>query len=181
MSAGKWDYKAITEPGRYGDEPTYVKAAAWLDGCGPVVQDWGCGTGYARKFFTKSKYVGVDGSWSKFADIVADLRLHQAACDGIQLRHVLEHDYDWALILENAVKSFSKRLAIVFFLPLEPFTRVHSVEENGVPNLILSREGLMRSLRGLSVREEVVRDLEFTWPYHEETIFYVSRPESLNA
>jgi hypothetical protein len=175
VSAGKWDYRAITAPSRYGDEPTYLKAAAWLDGCGPVVQDWGCGTGYARTFFSKSKYVGVDGSRSRFCDIEADLRLHRCACDGIQLRHVLEHDYDWPLILENAVQSFSRRLAIIFFLPLEPFTRVHSVEENGVPNLILGREGVMRALRGLSVREEAVTGLEHTYPYHEETILYVER------
>lgn len=178
MSAGKWDYKAITEPSRYGDEATYVKAGAWLDGCGPVVEDWGCGTGYARKCFIKSKYVGVDGSWSKFSDVVADLRIHRSSCDGILLRHVLEHDYDWLLILENAVKSFKRRMAIAFFIPPEPFTRVHSIEENGVPNLVIGREGIARALRGLAVREEVVTGLEHTYPYHEELVLYVERPVS---
>lgn len=177
MSAGKWDYKAITEPSRYGDEPTYEKAAAWLDGCGPIVEDWGCGTAYARKFFTKSKYIGIDGSWSKFCDVQADLRIYRSSCDGIMLRHVLEHDYDWFLILENAVKFFKKRLAIAFFIPPEPFTKVHSVEENGVPNLVISREGIARALRGLAVREEVVTGLGHTYPYHEETILYIDRPE----
>jgi hypothetical protein len=175
MSVGNWDYKNHLEPCRYGDEPTYEKAAAWLDGCGPVVEDWGCGTGWAKRHFTKSKYVGVDGSWSRFADTVADLRLHRSSCDGILLRHVLEHDYDWHMILENAVRSFTKRLAVVFFMPLEPFTRLHSAESNGSPILILSREGVMRTLKGLSVREEVVSGLEHTYPYHEETIFYVER------
>ena len=179
MSVGNWEYyKDHTEPSQYGDKTTYIKAAEWLDGCGPVVQDWGCGTGWASRYFTKSRYVGVDGSWSRFADVVADLRLYESSCDGILLRHVLEHDLDWLMILENAVRSFTKRLAIVFFIPLEPATKFHSNEGNGAPILYVSRQGVMRALKGLYVREEVVSDLELTYPFHKETILYVERPET---
>lgn len=178
MSIGQWNHKDTTTPARYGDEPTYVKAAVFLDQPGWVVEDRGCGTAYAKRFFTKSTYVGVDGSWSKFCDVEADLRTYRSSPDGILMRHVLEHDYDWSMILEGAVASFKKRMALVFFMPLTEFTKVESVEANGTPNLMISRVGVSKILTGLSITEEVVKDLAFTWPYHEERIFYIEKAGS---
>src|SRR5579863_9973824 len=87
---------------RYGhSDESYIRAAKFLDD-GGVVQDWGCGGGYARQFFTN--YLGIDGT-NDFCDIQADLRTLQTNCHSILLRHVLEHNFEWEKILTNAIES----------------------------------------------------------------------------
>lgn len=132
---GRWDYSRPAPV--YGTLASYERAAAWLDGVCPVVEDWGCGAAAAKPYFKKSRYVGVDGSGGH-ADVVADLREYTSAVDGILIRHVLEHNYDWPLVLENAIRS-CRRLTIVFFLKLEDYTTVSSINPDGVPNLHVSR------------------------------------------
>src|SRR3712207_6253822 len=41
-----WDYSAYDQPTAYGDDTTYSKGMAFLDGHG-TIEDWGCGTAYA--------------------------------------------------------------------------------------------------------------------------------------
>jgi hypothetical protein len=67
---GAWNYTHRTDDVRYGGDLTYRKAAEFLDGCGPVVEDWGCGGAYARRFFQKSRYVGLDGSPARWEEVV---------------------------------------------------------------------------------------------------------------
>jgi hypothetical protein len=81
-----------------------------------------------RKFCDPNAYVGIDGSQSPFADVVTDLAERRTKSEGIVLRHVLEHDYRWTQILENAVASFTKRICIVLFTPLAKSTHVLQVE-----------------------------------------------------
>jgi hypothetical protein len=181
-SAGQWAYKDSDQDARYGDEQSYVKAAEFLDGCGPVVEDWGCGTGYARRFFTKSRYIGVDGSGAKWTDVVSDLALHRSSPDGILMRHVLEHNFNWPEILKNAIRCFTKRMVIVFFLPPETgVTRLHAKEPYDpfipVPNLVISRYKLVEALAGLRVREDRIGGLEHTALTTEEAIFYLEKFE----
>ena len=57
---GAWKYDSI-EKFPYGDDTTYRKGIAFLDGHG-TIEDWGCGFAHARTFVTKSQYVGLDGS-----------------------------------------------------------------------------------------------------------------------
>src|ERR1043166_2552859 len=103
----KWDSRYQSgESFPYGDELSYIKASRFLSGHGRI-EDWGCGTAWARRYFTN--YLGIDGT-AGFADIVADLRTYHSSPECIHLRHVLEHNLEWALIFENAVECFSKRL-----------------------------------------------------------------------
>lgn len=106
---------------RYGDTLTYQIAADFLADC-DVVADWGCGAGGFKRF-CKTTYIGVDGSDTPHATVKADLATYCAASDGILLRHVLEHDYDWALILENALSAARKKLVLVLFTPMQETTR----------------------------------------------------------
>lgn len=138
-----WDYSHLTEPFAYGPDTTYEAAAKFLEG-GPV-EDWGCGTCYARKFFPKG-YVGVDRA-NTFADVVGDLRYLKIRPDKfILLRHVLEHNEDWEKILGNAVSS-SKKLAIVVFTPFGEETKIINWTENQrgkVPDISFRKEDLTR-------------------------------------
>lgn len=124
MQAGKWDalYKGATEQRRYGEhDVTYQVAANWLAGL--TVEDWGCGLGWFRKFH-QGPYTGVDGSHSRFADKIAELTEYKSECEGILLRHVLEHNADWETVLSNALQSCTKRMAIVLFIPVGSQTKV---------------------------------------------------------
>ena len=69
---GKWNYEYVDQFA-YGDETSYRKGMAYLDGHG-VIEDWGCGTAWAKRYVTKSTYIGIDSSKSRFADKVVDLR-----------------------------------------------------------------------------------------------------------
>lgn len=135
-NVGAWNqhYLNLTEPHRYGDLLSYQMAAAWMIGCA-TVEDWGCGGGFLRQFIDPDAYVGVDGSCSPFADRIDDLVTYRSEAEGIVLRHVLEHDMNWELILENALASARKRLFIALFTPLRAKTEVLMVEPDyrGVP------------------------------------------------
>ena len=168
---GLWHYATIDEPTAYGDPATYPLAMAFLDGC-ETVEDWGCGTAYARQFCT-GRYAGIDGSPSRFADKVADLRTYRSQSDGILLRHVLEHNTDWALILANAVASARQRLALVIFTPFAE-KETHVIPGGGaIPDISFRKSDLTGLLVPFRVTEQ---ELETgTW-YDAETIFYCERP-----
>jgi hypothetical protein len=143
MSAGKWDYSK-GQVIYYGPATTYVEAAKLLDVDGWTVADWGCGSAAAKKYFNRAKYIGVDGS-PGFADKVADLREYHEPSDGILLRHVLEHNYDWPEILINALQAARKRLVIVLFLPMKKHTELYAITNGGIPALNIS-ESIFHSI-----------------------------------
>jgi hypothetical protein len=99
----------------YGPSDTYQIAAEWLKGLS--IEDWGCGYAQFRDFH-HGHYRGVDGTQG-WADVVADLTKYRPdpRPEGILIRHVLEHNPDWRLILANAVASFTKRMVLVVFTP----------------------------------------------------------------
>jgi hypothetical protein len=150
---------------RYGaDDLSYRKAAQFLDG-GPV-EDWGCGTAYARQFFTHP-YTGVDGT-ADFCDVVADLRIYRSHTYGILLRHVLEHNFEWRRILENALAS-CQRLALVIFTPFEETTRQIAWNQGvEVPDLSFRKQDLTECLPRYTEESFASRT-----GYNTETIFYV--------
>jgi len=171
--AGKWDYSAAAAPAAYGAPDTYRLAAAWLDGCGSVVEDWGCGTAYARQFFTQSRYVGVDGSTSKFADTVADLLTYiSPGADGILLRHVLEHNPQWEALLARALGAARRRVAVVLYIPPEQDTR-EVARWGDIPCYALGRPALVALLAPHQWRE--VRIKCATPPFNVEHIFYIEK------
>lgn len=74
---GAWApwYAAIdadATPQPYGDSASYRLGASWLERCA-LVEDWGCGLGWLRRFVPPGRYRGVDGTASPFADEVVDL------------------------------------------------------------------------------------------------------------
>lgn len=127
---GRWDnwYVGLrrNDPQPYGNSDSYQILADWMAGC-DTVEDWGCGKGWMRQFVPDTvAYIGVDGSHTPFADIIVDLRHYRPdpkPC-GIMIRHVLEHDHHWEMILANAVASARQRLGIALFTPMQDQTRV---------------------------------------------------------
>ncbi len=112
---GWYENLKLTDCGsfKYGDTSTYEMGYNFLESCDKI-EDWGCGAGGFKRFFKNlNKYVGVDGSKTPFADIKTDLLIYNSNVDGIFMRHVLEHNYEWKKILENALKSFTQRMCLV--------------------------------------------------------------------
>jgi hypothetical protein len=101
--------------GEYG----YEQGMAWLLETCETVEDWGCGMAWARRFAPEGRYTGIDGSPAAepFADVICDLRDWETSVDGIFMRHVLEHNQDFDVILGNAMASFRKRLVVIGFTP----------------------------------------------------------------
>lgn len=168
---GLWDYSKVVPGTKYGDDDiTYEKGMAFLADCS-LVEDWGCGTGYAKRF-CKSTYRGIDGSKGPETQIVADLREYRSEVDGIFMRHVLEHNHEWGKVLENAIASFRKKLVLILFTPLSPITRQIATNWSEIPDISFRKEDITTLLKDFKVSEEVLRTKT---QYQIEFIFYVSR------
>lgn len=170
---GKWDYSRVHWPMRYGeDDQTYQKGMEWLAPCA-VVEDWGCGGGWARKYApAKAQYIGVDGSACAFTSKVADLVVYRSEVEGIFMRHVLEHNKEWAKILDNFMASFTKRAALIIFTPFRSETKIYG--EPGIIDVLFRKEDLTERFKDARWREELVKPSKTN--YGEETVFYFSRP-----
>ncbi len=132
----KW-YENLPERAPYGDSQTYRIGAEFLKDC-KTIEDWGCGKGWFSKFVnSESTYVGIDGSHNQFVDKQVDLEKYTSSVDGVFLRHVLEHNYNWASILENALKSFNKKMVLAIFTPWSDTVtkQIAFVESVGVPDI----------------------------------------------
>lgn len=164
---GVWSGKRVAGE-RYGhSDVSYIKAAEFLND-GPV-EDWGCGACYAKKFFNSS-YIGVDGT-NDFCDIQADLRYYKSNIHGILLRHVLEHNVDWKLILQNALDSCDK-LALVIYTPFVNETIVTPIPDyEGVVDICFRKSDITNLLP--KYKEEVVESPNVAHNHNTETIFYV--------
>lgn len=141
-NVGKWNnwYRSenIGKISYGGDAITYLMAASFFADLGEV-EDWGCGVGGFKNYCT-TKYIGVDGSNTPFADKMRDLTTYRSETDGIMLRHVLEHNYDWQKILTNALSSFKKKMFLCLFTPFaETTTEIAYTEAVGVPDLSMSK------------------------------------------
>jgi hypothetical protein len=167
---GKWNYGTAPRfP--YGEETSYQKAMDFLDG--PyVIEDRGCGTTWARNFVKRGRYVGVDGSWSLHCDTVADLRKYRSSADAILLRHVLDHNWDWKKILENALASFQKKLCLVIFTPFGQETRTIATTWETIPDISFKKSDLTELLKSFPYTEETIKSAT---QYGTETLFYVTK------
>lgn len=174
---GRWDrwYSGLEfDPQPYGDTDTYKKGADWLRSC-DLIEDWGCGKGWFSKFVKRGQYRGLDGSWSPWAEEIVDLVHYQSRVEGIYMRHVLEHDYQWHRILENALASFQKRMALVLFTPLSDATHeIAFAEDPGVPDISFSLDDLTFYFGAHDV-EYTYETLETATQYKTETIFYLEK------
>lgn len=171
---GKWNafYAGVEKPFPYGDVTTYKKAIDFLeDGC-EIIHDWGCGAGFAGTLVKKAQYVGIDGSWSRMAHVIADLREFRNEVDGILMRHILEHNFDWKLVLENALASFKKKFVLILFTPFVEATREIAMNEIGVPDMAFRKEDLTGLLKPFRFTEE---SLKTNTQYGVEHIFYITK------
>jgi hypothetical protein len=115
-----WKYSELDLPFPYGCDTTYLHGARWLKGMG--VEDWGCGACYARNFLNETSYFGIDGSPSPWTNLVEDLVSYRSETPGIFMRHVLEHNWKWSKILDNAISSFQRRMVLIIFTPFGQMT-----------------------------------------------------------
>lgn len=139
----------------------------FLEDC-KTVEDWGTGDGVFKLY--RKDAVGVDGSDTPGADKkFIDLCEYTSNCEGIFLKHVLEHNYDWEKIVKNALNSATKKICIVMFLPFsENSTNEISYDPIGVPNLCISRKALMEILDSFNI------DLEMK-PIGQETVIFITK------
>lgn len=149
-NVGKWNdwYKDLPEQAsafNYGDTITYQLASEFLKDCS-TVEDWGCGAGGFLRY--RPDAVGVDGSDTRFAQKkFINLREYTSDVEGVHIRHIFEHNYNWSDILHNALKSAKKKLAITLFIPLDPagtkqlaYNDIHGVN---VPDVQINEQEFM--------------------------------------
>jgi len=174
-NVGKWTkfYTGVVTPAPYGDSDAYTFGAQALADC-VTVEDWGCGLGWFRRLIDPERYVGVDGSASNFADVVDDLVTRTTTVEGIFMRAVLEHNYDWPALLDNALNSFTKRLVLVTFTPFTeqtPHEELRFEDAYDVPTLALNYELLINHFVGFEWDQtEIVSPRT---AYKHETMFIV--------
>lgn len=177
----KWNrwYRGLEEAQPYADTRTYQIGADWLADC-KVIEDWGCGKGWFSTFIGPEQvYVGVDGSITPFALKHVDLTDYQSKCDGLFMRHVLEHDPRWETILFNAVESFLHRMCLVLFTPLNDTMEDKQLawnEDPGVPDLSLSKHRVeaIIALGGAEVCGPP-QNLKTKAQYGEETVYLLEK------
>jgi hypothetical protein len=122
-NVGKWTewYQSLEEPWPYGETTSYEIGAAWLADC-TLTEDWGCGAGWMSTLLPPDRYRGIDGTASPRCAEVVDLVTYRSTVPGIFMRHILEHNYEWVRILDNALASFTERMALILFTPEQATT-----------------------------------------------------------
>lgn len=173
-NVGKWKplYDGLQDTYFYGDTTTYRIASLLLEDM-QAVEDWGCGGGGFRRF-CKVPYIGVDGTANKFVDKVVDLCSYTTDVDGLVMRGVLEHNYDWERILANAVCSFRRKFCLILFTPFaEQTEEIGYTDLIGVPDLSFRKQDLTAHFDGL--RWDLIEDIRTDTQYGVEHIYYVRR------
>ena len=179
----KWDYSKVDSM-CYSDREqySYKKPAEFLGN--NQVEDWGGGTGWAKRYF--SSYKNIDGSKHKNVDIVADLTKYVSKTDNILMRQVLEFNLDWKKILKNVKDSFAKRFCLVVMTPMTKRTYVARTwpmvdcsgvkhEDNRIPDIYFNKKDILDYFpesEGYKVKEEVVKS---GTGWKKEWILYVEK------
>lgn len=166
-----WNYDSYQQPFPYGDTITYKKAADFLSDC-ETIEDWGCGTAYFKKFVPRVKYIGVDGSRSKFCDVLVDLQSYTSSVDGILMRHVLDLNYNWKAVLDNALKSFKKKFVLILYTPFSDTTKQIATNWSSIPDISFKKTDITDMLLEYSYKYE---ELETDTQYKQEHIFYIEK------
>lgn len=183
-NVGKWNnwYTGLsTTPSSfvYGDTITYEKASNFLSDC-KEVEDWGCGAGGFIRF--RPDAIGVDGSDTPFATKkFINLNEYTCTCESIHMRHVLEHNYSWANILKNVLKSAQKKVVITLFIPLNDdvtkeiaYNDIHGVD---VPDISISKTDFFNIIEKYNPKSIENEKFETNTGYRMEEIFYITLNE----
>lgn len=174
----RWDYSGVSEMCFSDDsETSYKKSAEFL---GDTVEDWGCGTGWSKRYF--KNYTGVDGSLGYVTKTV-DLVNYTSDVDNILMRQVLETNTEWRAILENVKKSFRKKFCLVIMTPFVEETKANAtypitksdgtvLEDKRVSEMFFNKQDILDYFKDCKVSEEVVpTDIG----YGSEWILYVEK------
>lgn len=172
---GPW-YRSDASLAPYGDTITYLIGAAFLHGI--PVEDWGCGRGW-YKTVHRGPYVGIDGTASEHADVVADLREYRSSTPGLWIRGVIEHNRDWQAVLANCVASATERIAIVVFTPDGHGQQIGYTEALDVPDIAIPHQAVLDELAGAGFDEVQTYTIPTSSAYREETLFLASRGPSV--
>jgi hypothetical protein len=160
---------------RYGQTETYELAAEFLKDC-KIVEDWGCGAGGFLRY--RNDAIGVDGSDTKFAKKkFINLAEYISECDGINIRHVFEHNYNWSKILKNCLKSAKKKIAITLFIPLGSITEEinHNLKHGvDVPDIKISENEFMDIINEFSPKSVEIKYLNTATGYNKEQVIFIT-------
>jgi hypothetical protein len=158
----------------YGDTVTLPMGAAFLNDV-DLVEDWGCGSGNFKRY-CRTRYRGIDGSDTPFADQKVDLCNYRSNAEGIYMRHVLEHNYAWKQLLTNAVESFQKKMVLVLFTPFAKQTGeiAHNAKLGvDVPDIAFRRKDIVECFAGC--RWTSREDIKTATGYGIEHIFFLNK------
>lgn len=176
-NVGKWDqwYSTLVgTPRPYAETATYKMGADWLAPCS-LIEDWGCGGGWMRQFVSPDRYRGVDGSQTPFADVIADLTTYRSHVPGVFMRHVLEHNYEWARVLDGALASAQDRVCVVLFTPLADTTHtIAFADDPGVPDISFRLSDLTDRIKAAGFSVGALA-LPTATQYGTETLLYLER------
>ena len=172
----EWDnwYRGLEEPAPYGDPLTYELGAEFLEGL--FVEDWGCGKGWMRTLIPPERYRGIDGSITPFADEIVDLTSYRSEVAAVFMRHVLEHNLAWKLILDNALASAQERFCLIVFTPIA-FSATYVINHEAmVPDISFRLEDLTDPIREAGFDYTTTTHSTVT-QYGSETVFRCARLE----
>lgn len=179
-NAGKWDffYEDVTERDHYIDTKSYKMGADWLTECSEV-EDWGCGKGWFAKVAEDLNVISIDGSNSPFADKIVDLEDYTSNVEGVFMRSVAEHNFEWKKVLTNLAQSFTKRAFVEFYTPMEEHGEeatliMMSPGWDNIPELSIPRPVWHSILKeyGITFSYETFKSDTF---YGEETVYWLEK------
>lgn len=164
---------------------SYKKAGEFLGKDVPM-EDWGGGTGWAKKYFTH--YKNIDAATHEAIDIKVDLANYTSSVDNILIRQVLCYNWKWKKIIENAKKSFKKKLCIIINHPLVVKTTIYgespvvdtkgrSLKKNITPDIYFAKKDILSLFppEEYRVKDEI---LETDTPFGQEWAVYVEKINS---
>lgn len=167
----KWSYSSVGQV-CYSDpkQESYKKAAEFL---GDTVEDWACGTGWAKKYF--KNYKGIDGSPSEFIkpDEVINLVNYESDIDNILMREALEYNTEWRKILENVKKSFKKKFCLIISTPFAENTYIYRYYQS-IPEIRFKKQNILDIFPKdeFKLKEETIKTNHL---YNQDWILYVER------
>jgi hypothetical protein len=168
----KWNllYKDLKQQDMCGDTRSYTLGYEFLKTC-YTIEDWGCGAGFKNLFNNDiHKYIGIDGSKTELTEYTSKV-------DGIFLRHVLQDNYEWKIILENACKSFSKKMCLILFTPFSnEITQItHNLKDGiDVPELSFDKNELIDIFIKYNITYDLI-NIKNETSYNIEHIFYLNK------
>ena len=181
---GKWDYSGVGNV-CYSDPEcvSYKKAVEFLGKDNPV-EDWGGGTGWAKRYFT-GEYKNIDGSRHKNVDMIADLVDYTSSVENILMRQVLGSNPEWQKILTNVRKSFTKKFCLVVCTPFVDKTRLGSqnpvvrsdnttVDGEYIQEVFFKKQDILDffPINEFRVNEETIQTNQY---YNQDWILYVEK------